>query len=209
MCDLVTQLDPRKKAAYEFCATMLAWEAQSPERSVSVLTRAIENYPGDWRLYYMRGFVQMYFRSDARAAQADFAHGAALPDADNIMARLAAKQLVDLGDAQTALKFLEDMLRRAQNEPERQALLQRWKETRYELDFDRLEQALRIYKESFGRAAENLDQLVSAGIVSALPPDPFGGSYFLDQAGKLRSSSGHKRLSQKIRKTFSEENAGG
>lgn len=208
MCDLVTALDPRKRAVYEFCATMLAWEANTADRSVALLSRAIETFPEDWHLYYMRGFTYMYFQNDPVRAQQDFAHGATLPKTDKIMARLAAKKLVDLGDPQTALTFLEDMIRRAQSQAEKDALLERWKETRYELDFINIEQALEIFRSQKGVAPRELKELISAGIINALPNDPFGGYYFLDQAGQVQSSSKHKRLSQRIKKTFIPEEHG-
>ena len=197
MCDLVTNLDPRKDFAYDFCSTILSWEANAPDKSFVLLTRAIENFPTNWRFYYLRGFTSMYFLKNEEAAREDFIRASKLPAAHPIVARLAAKKIALSGGLEEALIFLHEMLRDAKNQFQQQALTERYREVRYELDFQNLAKALDIYRQKTGREALQLEDLIKEKIVKNLPLDPFGGAYYLDsKSGEVRSTSNHKRLSR-------------
>ena len=195
MCDLVTTLDPRKDFAYDFCSTILSWEAGAPEDSVRLLTRAIENFPDNWRYYYLRGFTRMFFLKDEAAARSDFLLASKLPDAHPIVARLLAKKMALSGNLEEALLFLGEMLSSSRNQFQQKALQERYQEVRYELDFQNLGKALKIYEQVTAEKPTALDDLVKRGIIRNLPRDPFGGAYYLDSnSGEIKSTSGHKRL---------------
>lgn len=195
MCDLVTTLDPRKEFAYDFCSTIISWEAGLPADSLRLLSRAIDNFPANWRFYYLRGFTHMYFLKDEEAARRDFTQASRLPDAHPIVARLAAKKMALSGNLEDALTFLSEMLRSSRNQYQQQALEQRYRELRYELDFQNLEKAVNIYTQLTGRAPASLEDLILRGVLKSLPADPFGGSYYLDpETRQVFSTSGHKRI---------------
>ncbi|MEF8729258.1 MAG: hypothetical protein V5B34_13775 [Accumulibacter sp.] len=50
-------------------------------------------------------------------------------------------------------------------------------------DLERLQNAAKDYRERFGRDVERLDDLVSAGLLPAIPQDPLGMSFGLDASG--------------------------
>lgn len=209
MCGLVTELDANAHHVYKFCSTMLAWEAGLPEESVKVLTKATENHPGNWMYYYLRGFSYFFFLNDEEKAREDFVVSAKLPDAPLLVKRLAAKN-VAMSDPSTAVAFLEDMLKKAEDGSARQALEDRLREAIYERDARQIERGLELYKERFGKAAQHLDELKSAEIVGQGPlRDPFGGTYVLDEkTGRVLSSTGKQRLElfRKEEQELKEEN---
>ena len=123
MCDLVTTLTPKATQAVLFCGTMLAWEAQQPEKSVAILTRAIENNPTDWRLPYQRGMMELLFLKDSTSAQSDFLMAAKLPNAHPTVKRLAAKTLAEHQDKNTALEFLDRLIEDENDQNVRRVLI--------------------------------------------------------------------------------------
>lgn len=127
MCELVTDLNPRAEHVFDFCGTMLAWEAEKPEKSIEILTKAIHADPKRWRPYYLRGFTAMYFLNDDTLAQQDFLTASKIPDAPLFLARLAAKK-ISLSDPRSALAFLGETIKRAKDPLERSALIARYKE---------------------------------------------------------------------------------
>lgn len=195
MCSLVSDLNPRALHVYDFCSTMLAWEAGRPEEAVSILSKAIVRFPDRWNLYYARGFIEWFFLKDAERSQQDFVKASSFPDAHLIVKRLAAKKLVASNNAQTAVDFLSGVLQTERDPSARAAIEARLREAHYELDFQTLERARDIYRQRHGEFPRELSLLASDGIVNSEFRDPFGGTYRIDPtSGEISSSSNHKRL---------------
>lgn len=196
MCDLVTTLDPKAQHVYEFGAVMLAWEVNAPAESIKLLDKAIANVPEYWRFPYLRGFTRMYFIGDQSGAAHDFKLAATLPEAPPAVASLAAKNLAaSRNDPKAAVEFLSGMLASTTDASSRNAILARLKEAQLEVDLRALEQAVELYRQRYGRAPQQLAELVSAGIVAHIGRDPFGGEFLIDpQTSEVGSTSGKKRF---------------
>ncbi len=197
MCDLVSTLDPKREHVYEFCSTLLAWEAQAPQKAITLLNRATAEFPEHWRFFYLRAFTYMYFLQDDHKAKEDLVHASKLPNVQPIVRRLAAKKIATLQDPKSAVEFLSELITQSKDPYQAKALKKRLKEARYELDLQTLEQAVLVFKQNAARTPRDLQELQSAGIIAALPKDPFGGEYYFDlQSGEVKSTSNRKRLSQ-------------
>ena len=82
----------------------------------------------------------------------------------------------------------------------RAALEEKLKEAYLEIDLRNLDKAIEIFKNSFNRPPADVNELVAAKIVTSLPPDPFGGTYYIDEAsGKVATTSINKGISDFIR----------
>lgn len=192
MCNLVTSLDPNPKYVYEFCSTMLSWEANLPNASLKILDKAIVHYPQDWKFYYLRGFTKMFFLKDNQGALGDFSASAKLPGASWIAARLAAKNIAISDDPKSAVEFLKNILVGTNDPLQRRALESRLREAQLVADFDTLNQAIALYKSTKGETPSRLEDLVGAGLISTLPLDPFGGKYQINEMGQVSSTSSIK-----------------
>jgi hypothetical protein len=192
MCDLVTSLDSKAKYVYEFCSTMLSWEANLPNDSLKVLDKAVSNFPQDWKFLYLRGFTEMFFLKNDQAALADFTSSARLPGASWIAARLAAKKIALSDDPKSAVEFLQEILKGTSDPIQRQALEGRLREAQLVADLDTLAKAVLAFKAANNRFPLKLEELVNAGIIPTLPLDPFGGRYLIDESGNVDSTSSKK-----------------
>lgn len=200
MCQLVTQLDPDAHYAYQFCSTMLGWEAGMPEASIEILNRAISNHPDNWLYYYLRGFNYFYFLDNEDKAQLDFTKAATYPEAPVVVERLAAKKMA-MSDPNMAIEFLVDRLKMASDASERRALEGRLKEVIYERDARLLEQAVAHYRSQHGELPASLEWMREQGLFSGKLEDPFGGVYELNpETGEVLSSTGRTRISRKRRR---------
>lgn len=195
MCNLVSDLNPRALHVYDFCGTMLAWEANNAQASIDLFSKAIKHHPSEWKLYYQRGFAYMFFMKDAERSQADFIKASTLPDAHPLVKRLAAKRLAASESADAAIEFLTDMLQHEKDDAGRSALESRLREAYYERDFQTLEKARDIFKEQTGRFPATLQELADKGVLRSEFKDPFGGTYMIDAVtGEVTSTSKHKRI---------------
>jgi len=131
MCSLITTLDPHARHVFEFCALMLAWEANEIEAALALLDRAVQAEPNFWRYYYLRGMTHSYFFKNDLRARSDFITGAKLPDSPPFMARLASKKMA-LSNPQHAVEFLRDMIATARDESQRRALMRQLKKIELE-----------------------------------------------------------------------------
>ena len=198
MCNLVIDLDPHAEHVIKFCATMLAWEANDPDASLEVLSKAIRENPDHWMYYYLRGFTFLFFAKDENKAQRDFLVGSKLPNSHIILKRLAAKKLA-LSDPNTAVSFLTEMINEAEDESQISALRARLKEAVFERDASTLDKAVGIFEAREGRAVKELGELEVVGIIpKGSLIDPFGGTYVWSVERKqVESSTGKKRMSFK------------
>jgi hypothetical protein len=96
--------------------------------------------------------------------------------------------------AEAAVSFLQKLLEEAQDDESRKAIQHQIQRAELERDAIRLENAVALYRQRRLLAPFCLEQLVSDGLVPAIPQDPFGGILYLDEAGRVRSSVFPKRL---------------
>ena len=132
MCNLVTDLNPRMPHVYDFCSLMLAWEANFPEDSIKILDKAITTYPQDWNFPYLRGMAYLIFLKNPEKAQEDFVRSSRQEGSHPVVKRLAAHNISLTDRKETAIEFLEEMIKNSKQESERSALKRKLEEIRAE-----------------------------------------------------------------------------
>lgn len=209
-CNLVTTLNPNAFDAIEFCASLLSWSAKEPETSNKILASAIKNHPQVWRFRYLRGFNYWYFLENREKAREDLLAASTLPDAPPFLASLASRLLASDQDPEVAVSFLQNVIRNTKDQTAKEALTEKLKLAFVSLDIKMLAKLLDLYQQRNGSKADSLQALVDGGYIKAIPKDPFGGSYFIDESGQVKTTSGKTGLtfSGKTAKTgiYSQEN---
>lgn len=187
MCGIVFSLDPHARHVPEFCALMLAWEANKPEQALTLLDTAITRDPEYWRYYYLRGISRIIFLNDAKLAKDDFFKGSKISGAPMFMTRLATKTLANLENPAVAIAFLQEQIRQARDAHERAVLERHLKQTIHDTKLMQLEKLVAAYAHTHGALPEALDVLVEKDALQ----DPYGGIYIWDaEEKKIRSTSG-------------------
>lgn len=195
MCHIVTKLNQRALHVYEFCGTLLSWVAKDVDASDSVLTEGIKTNPGEWKLWYLRGFNQWYFRGRRDLASSDLARAANLPGSPPFLASMASRLITDSDGPASAVAFLADMLKRTKDDSVRQVLEDRLKRAILSRDLRFLHAGVEKYRERYGEPPEKIEDLVIRNIINRLPQEPFGGKYlFIQSDGRVISTSGEKGL---------------
>ena len=183
-CSLIQELDPIYMQVPEFCALILAFEAQDAKAARSVLQKAIQANPDKWRLHYLLGMNYLMFTKDAVKARNAFVTGAKKPDAEPFLVRLAAKQSFNLNEPELALQFLEDAIKNANSSEQKQALFKHYQKTFQEIRIKQLEDLKTQFESMRNKPLQNLQELLELGINSKLLVDPFGGRYYLDEQSR-------------------------
>jgi len=57
-----------------------------------------------------------------------------------------------------------------------------------------MDEAVAAYRERFGPYPAFVQDLVAAGLLPEIPPDPYGGVWTIDGEGRVHSTSNYRRL---------------
>lgn len=126
----VTTLDPPFTYPYLFGGMVLALRPGSGNESITMLTRGMLNYPGDWRYPFYIGFNAFYNQRDPERAAGLMRYAASLPGSPQYLPRLAASLLAESGRLDAAVRFLETMAEGTRDESARANILRKIEDLR-------------------------------------------------------------------------------
>lgn len=181
--DASTYLDPYNIDSYYFAEAVLTWDAKMIKEANELLEKGLKYRNWDWYMPFFLGFNYLYFLKDNKKAAPYYKRAAELEPS---VAPLAAKVFYKINETAFAITFLKKMHEDAQNENVRKSISIRL--DALEKIFS-LENAVNQYTDKFKKMPESLEELVKAGIIGDLPHDPYGGVFFLDKDGRIKTTS--------------------
>jgi tetratricopeptide (TPR) repeat protein len=181
-----TRLDPYNMDAYYFAQAVLSWDARMPRRAIELLEYGFSYRDWDWYLPFFISFDYAFFLKDYTKAAEYLEKAAALNPRASWFSTLAARYYYEGGSTALALAYLQELIPIARNESIRKHLVIR------ALALERilqLEEAVAAYTERFKRSPKTVEELVEKGFVEIIPKDPYGGTLYLYEQGKVRTTS--------------------
>ena len=193
--DVITTLDPQYAYAYYAGGVTLGDLANRPDLSIRLLEKGVKANPEVWNIPFLLGYNYYFLLGDPAKGAEYIMKAASLPDGPAYLPGLATRLAAEAGSPGTALAFLEARLRETQDSEMREVLANRMKEVIIERDLFILERAVEAYRTQRRTLPATLTDLVTAGAISSLPQEPFGGDYRLDpKTGSVSSSTHPERL---------------
>ncbi len=193
--DTITTLDPKFVRAYEAGGLALTTLVVLPQESNRLMEKGMVHNPTEWKLPFLIGINYYYELFDDAKAAEYISQASRLPGAPSTVATLAANLFVSAHSPQQAVDLLADMYRNTTDESAKHMLEIRLKIVMTERDLHLLEGAVDRYRKLKGSNPAKLDELVSAGILSALPVEPSGGRYLYNAStGAVSSTEMSERL---------------
>lgn len=184
--DVVTDLDPYFVDPYVLAEGLLAWDAGMPEVANQLLAKGMEYRQRDWRLPFYIGFNQFYFLRDYELAADYIMQAARLPGSPAYLPNLGARLAYYGGKSKTALLFLREMLTETDDALLKQRLQIRLLALQGAVV---IEDALERFRNEQERFPESLNELLEAGYLPGLPPEPYGGDWIFNDRGQVFSTS--------------------
>ena len=180
-----TQLDPYNEDAYYFVQAAFNWELERTREVNSLLEYGMKYRTWDHWLPFYAGFNYAYFLKEYDKA-AYYMQRAAEISGNSLYGRLAARYFYESDQTSLGLAFLDTMI-----ETTRDKAVKRTYEVRKEalIAVTALEQALSAYRAEKQLLPKELKDLVHAGYIDEIPDDPYGGSFYIDPSGKIRTTS--------------------
>lgn len=181
-----TDLDPYFLDPYYFGNANLTWEGGLVKETNAFLEKGMTHRDWDWMLPFFIGFNHFYFLQEDAKASEYLMEAFRRPGASPMLASLATRLAYKGKRTENAIIFLEEILKRTEDE-----VLRRHYEKRLEalkaILF--LERAVGIYKDRFGREPSDLKGLIERGIINQLPEEPYGGEFYIDKDGSINTTS--------------------
>ena len=185
MFDAATDLDPYFFDPYYIANAQLTWEALMIGDTNRLLEKGTQYRDWDSMLPFYLGFNYFYFLQDNVNARQWLQEASKRPDAPPLYASLAAKLAYEKKHTETAISFLEEMSKRAEDRSLKKRYNDRLNFLRHVL---KIENAVELYKKKFGRNPAEISALVHSGLLQEIPADPDGGQLYLDGNGKVKST---------------------
>jgi hypothetical protein len=182
--DHAMALDPSFQQTYMLAQGWLPWDAGMLAETQKLLRTAAAHRPWDWRPGHLLGFNTYYFLNNHGEAGKIFLNTSrSVPNTPPFLAILGARLAQKGGETAAAIDLLKSMLAaNSATEPENPELIDRLHALEGVLVIER---AVREYEEKQGIKPASLSDLTGTGILAALPANPYGLSYCLDNQGAI------------------------
>ncbi|GFO66741.1 hypothetical protein GMLC_03200 [Geomonas limicola] len=181
------KLDPYNMDDYYFAQSILVWDVKQIKIANALLEYGMKYRTWDFYLPFFAGFNYGYFLKDYPKAASNYMRAAELSK-NPLFATLAGRYLNDAGQSDLAIAYLNTMVLSATNPSIKKTLqvrLEALKKARS------IEVAAAAYAKATGIPAESVEELVRQGYLPEVPRDPYGGKFYLDPDGKVKTTSNY------------------
>ncbi len=184
--DQITHLDPRFLDPYVLAQSSLPWDAGMVKETNELLHKAAKARPDDYRPYFFLWFNHRYFLKDPVTAARYMKKSARASNAPVYFVTMVGRNSVELGETESGILYLEEILKETKD-PKRAAWIRKRLKALIAIQF--LEKYVEKFKDKYGRLPSNLEELVGRNLLKRIPPDPYGGEFFLTPRGRIYTTS--------------------
>lgn len=184
--DLVTELDPYFQDPYYMGNASLSWDAGMVKEANILLQKATDARDWDWNFPFYLGFNNFYFLGDNKAGAEYLRIASQRPGAWDFLTTLAARLYYMEGKTAVARAFMEKMWEAENDQKRKQFYLARL-DVLNKIFF--LEKAVAVYESRIGIPPGDLKTLLKIKLIKNIPRDPYGGSFYIDKDGSIKTTS--------------------
>jgi|YelNatPaOPRAMG01_1025707.scaffolds.fasta_scaffold06066_9 tetratricopeptide (TPR) repeat protein len=185
LLDASTYIDPYNIDSYYFAEAVFTWDLGKIKEVNYLLERGVKYRTWDFYPPFFLAFNYYYFLRDYKQASFYMKKAAEITK-DPLFTNLAARFMYETGETDIAINFLKLMIENTWNKKVRYTLEVRLKALEA---VSYLEKGVKRFIEIYKRKPINLEELVYNHVVDRIPDDPYGGRFYIDEKGKIRTTS--------------------
>lgn len=182
----ITILDPYFWDPYVLAEMLLVWDGGMVTEGNALLRHAAQTRTDDYRPYFYLWFNYYYFLKDPTKGGEFLELAAKKTGAPTYLKALASRLKLYSGQTVSGVIFLEEILKETFDSATREYLLKRLDAMKI-IAF--LDSKVVEYRKRFGSVPSSLREMMSKGIISEIPADPYGGDFFLKENGQVYTTS--------------------
>lgn len=179
------KLDPYNMDAYYFAQAAFTWDVGKIIEVNEMLDYGMRYRTWDYQLPFYAAFNCSYFLHDFKSS-ARYMQKAAELSHNPLLTNLTARYLYESGQTELGIKFLDFMEKDTWNSSVKRLYELRKRALQAVI---LLEKGIADYTAKTGKQLHSLQELVASGIIQDIPKDPYGGEFYLDAKGSVRSTS--------------------
>jgi hypothetical protein len=179
------KLDPYNMDAYYFTQAAFTWELRKIREVNDLLEYGMKYRTWDYQLPFFIAFNAAYFQKDYKTAAVYMKKAAELSH-NPLFTNLTARYFYEAGQTGLGLIFLDAMVK-GTSDPKVKRLYVVRKDALKSIKT--IEDAVSYYVVRNGKPPADLASLVAEGFLDNIPHDPYGGTFFIDLDGSVRSTS--------------------
>ena len=183
--EAAVKLDPYNMDCYYFTQAVTVWDMKQVKTANEMLEYGMKYRDWDWYLPYFAGFNYAYFLKDYETAAKYYKRVGELTGNELSMS-LASRYMYEAGQTRTAIAYLSALEKSVRNDAVRKNFQIRLQAFR---GVELIEEALNRYVKDKRREPATVETLLKSGFLKNRPVDPYGGTYYLDEKGQVRSTS--------------------
>jgi hypothetical protein len=186
---IIAELDPRYLDPYEMGAIIAVYEARDPYLAFKVLDRGLEKNPDQWIFPYQAGHYATLTIKDYELARQYYKKTMEIEGAPAIAKRLYADAAFKGTDYQTAWQNWKEVYEGTDDDRIKKIASNHLYQVKSAMDLAQLKDGIEKYRQRYGHFPNNLDQLLSVGILASVPKDMDNNDYIYDpETGEVESS---------------------
>ena len=186
--DIITTLDPFYQYPYEFGGVVLAAEVQDVDKSIALLKKGMENVhvkdPRYWYFPFFLAYDYMYHKDDYLTAAHYLELATKFPESPPYLPRLVARLYANADSPEVAVAFLQEMIKATEKQDLKERLVARLHQVIHRANLKTLNQGLDAFYRKFQKLPDSIKELVDSGMISSMPVDPRGGTYYISSENK-------------------------
>ena len=163
-------LDPYFLQTCYLTQAYLAWGGKKVEKAIELLKISYTHRDWDWNPGFFIGFDYYYFLNDNLAASKYLMDASQKPGAGPLLAMLGARLSQKGGQTETAIAFMKSMYPTIEDDGTRKQIDIRLEALSGVLI---IEKAMAGFEARFNRPPQDIDELVSTGILEKIPDNPY------------------------------------
>ena len=187
-----SRIDPYNSDAYYFAQAAFTWEEGKVREVNELLEWGVKHRQWDSWLYFYLGFNHAYFLKEYDRSAKYFKKAAEL-SGNPLFANLAARYFYESQQTELGLVFLETMIAKSKDPAVRETYQKRRSAL---LAVAEVEKALAAFRAKNGKSAKTLEEMRAGGFLQVIPQDPYGGVFYIDDQGRVRTSSKFANVEQ-------------
>jgi len=179
------QLDPYNTDGYYFAQSFLTWDVHQYQVANNFLEHGMKYRTWDTQLPFFAGFNYAYFLKDYKKAAEMYQIAATRSGGSKLYSDLAGRYMQDGGETEMAILYLKSL-----EKGSRGALQESYQKriSAFEM-VSLIEQARDRFKADHHKLPDSVETLFTSGYLKEIPKDPYGGTFYIDTDGKVKTTS--------------------
>ncbi len=204
LLDVITTLDPAYEEVYELGGIILSTETHNIDSSNKILTKGIKNVPKThkryWYLPFYKAFNYMFYKGDIEKAAQYLEQAASMPGRPSYLPLLVGRLYANTKSPALAIPFLKEMAANAATPEQKKGLEKRINDLMIVEQTQILSKICKTFFNQNQYYPQNWNDLKEVGLVTAIPVDPYGNKYIVEDKCNIRSTSDVESMELHLKK---------